>query len=134
MIGAQWNVRSLHKEGRLQCVCDFISDNKLDFVSFQETKMNCFTDSFLRSINKEFNWNYLPANGTAGGILVGFHDKKFEIIAWQIGSFTVSTMVRNICDGFTWRLISVYGSPYDEGKAEFTEELGNLLDNWGALL
>jgi len=39
-------------------------------------------------------------------------------------------MVRNCHDNFTWRLITVYGSPYDEGKQEFILELENLLDNW----
>lgn len=29
-----------------------------------------------------------------------------------------------------WRLVVVYGSPYEEGKAEFLQELGDLLDNW----
>jgi hypothetical protein len=51
MIGAFWNVRSLNKEGRLQCLADFVKDNNLDFVGFQETKkrvsMNLF---FLTSI------------------------------------------------------------------------------------
>jgi exonuclease III len=38
MIGAFWNVRSLNKEGRLQCLADFVKDNNLDFVGFQEIK------------------------------------------------------------------------------------------------
>jgi len=38
MIGAFWNVRGLNKEGRLQSVTDFVNENKLEFVGFQETK------------------------------------------------------------------------------------------------
>lgn len=38
MIGVVWNVRDLNKEGRLQSITDFVKDNKLDFVGFQETK------------------------------------------------------------------------------------------------
>lgn len=40
MIGAFWNVRGLNKEGRLQCITDFVNDNSLDFVGLQETKKN----------------------------------------------------------------------------------------------
>ena len=42
MIGAFWNIRGLNKAGRLQCVSDFITDNRLDFVGFQETKKREF--------------------------------------------------------------------------------------------
>jgi exonuclease III len=56
MIGAFWNVRGLNKEGRIQCLADFIKDNKLDFVGFQQTKKENFNDSFLSYINKDFSW------------------------------------------------------------------------------
>jgi exonuclease III len=53
MIGAFWNVRGLNKEGRLQCLADFVKDNNLDFVGFQKTKkervsMNLFFLTSLR--------------------------------------------------------------------------------------
>jgi len=39
VTGAFWNVRGLNnKEGRLQCITNFVSENKLDLVGFQETK------------------------------------------------------------------------------------------------
>jgi len=81
-------------------------------------------------VQKDFNWNYLPAEGTAGGILVGFSERKFEVLAWKIGVYSVAAIVRNCHDNFVWRLIMVYGSPYDEEKQEFINELENLLDNW----
>jgi len=71
MIGAFWNIRGLNKAGRLQCVSDFITDNRLDFVGFQETKKENFEEAFLKAINPHFSWHWLPALGTAGGVLVG---------------------------------------------------------------
>lgn len=130
MIGALWNVRPLNKEGRLQCIADFVKDNKLDFVGLQETKTESFHDSFLTFIHRDFNWQYLMAQGTVGGILVGFNERKFDVLAWKVGFCSVAAIIRNWHDNFTWRLISVYGSPYDEGKIEFITELENLLDNW----
>jgi exonuclease III len=130
MIGATWNIRGLNKRDKLQCITDFIADNNLDFVTFQETKKESFEDSFLKYAKHNFIWNFLPANGTAGGILVGFDSNKFEIIAWQVKQFCISAMVRNTDSKLVWRFISVYGSAYEEGKDEFIQELHSLLENW----
>jgi hypothetical protein len=111
MIGAFWNVRGLNKEGRLQCLADFVNDNKLDFVGLQKTKKESFNDSFLSYIHKDFTWHVLPAIGTAGGVLVGFNDRKFDILACMNGEFCASVMVKNCYDNFVWRPMVVYGSP-----------------------
>lgn len=55
MIGAFWNIKGLNKEGSLQCVTNFVSDNKLDFVGLQETKKESFDESFLKYISKDFS-------------------------------------------------------------------------------
>jgi exonuclease III len=130
MIGAFWNVRGLNKEGRIQCFADFVKDNKLDFVGLQETKKENFNDSFLSYINKDFSWQILPAKGTAGGILVGFNNRKLDVLACMKGEFCVSVMVKKCSNHFVWRLIVVYGSPYEEGKLGFIQELETFLDNW----
>ena len=83
MIGAIWNVRGLNKKGRLQCITDFVNENKLDFVGFQEIKKESFEDSFLNYVNRDFIWNFLPTQGTAGGILVDLNSRKFEALSWQ---------------------------------------------------
>jgi exonuclease III len=72
MIGAMWNIKGLNKSGRMECLKDFLDINKLDFVGVQETKKSTFHDSYFNSTGRNFTWNYLRANGTAGGILVGF--------------------------------------------------------------
>ena len=48
MIGAFWNIRSLNKTGKLECLRDFINTHKLDFIGIQETKKKkAFTTLFL---------------------------------------------------------------------------------------
>jgi hypothetical protein len=74
-------------------------------------------------------WNVLPANGTTSGILVGLNERKFEVIAWKNGSFSVAGIIKNCLDNFVWRFVVVYGSPYEEGKADFLGELVGLLAN-----
>lgn len=105
-------------------------DNNIDFVGFLETKKECFQESFLKYVHKDFKWHLLPAVGTAGGILVGVHDMKLDILARLNGQFCVSVMIKNCNDNFVWRLIVVYGSPYEEGKIEFIQELENFLGKW----
>jgi exonuclease III len=100
MIGATWNVRGLNKRGKIQCITDLINDNKLDFVGFQETKKDEFSDALLSQVHKDFSWQLLPAVGTAGGILVGFSNKQFEMIACRKTNSCVSVLFKNSVDKF----------------------------------
>jgi hypothetical protein len=36
----------------------------------------------------------------------------------------------NLSDKFVWRMIVVYGSPYEETKVEFVEELRRVMSRW----
>ena len=130
MIGAFWNVRGLNKAGRIKCVSDFIVDNNLSFVGLQETKKEMFSDALLRAINPSFVWHWLPANGTAGGILIGIKESLLEFVGCQNFKFCSTAVVRNVVDKKVWRLGVVYGSPYEEGKQEFIDELNTISDNW----
>jgi hypothetical protein len=40
------------------------------------------------------------------------------------------TIVKSHVDNFVWRLIVVYGLPYDEFKLEFIEELNHVMGTW----
>ena len=91
----------------------------------KETQKVCFSVSYLDSIslNRPYRWNYLPAIGTAGGILVGVDKIFFKVLSWDIKSFSVSCLLKNKLDIKVWRHISLYGSPYEEGKENFISEL-----------
>jgi hypothetical protein len=68
----------------------FIDDNHvplhLDYVGFQETKKENFSNTFLRNLlgNRNFSWNHLPTARSARGILVGVDSDLFDTIAWEI--------------------------------------------------
>jgi hypothetical protein len=70
-----------------------------------------------------------PSQGDCWGILVGFNDRKFDVLAWMNGDFCVSAMIKNCSDSFIWRLIVVYGFPYEDGKLSFIQELDSFLCN-----
>ena len=127
-----WNSRSISAPGRQECVNDNIVPLNPDYVGFQETKKEKFTHSFLKNVlgNRDFSWNYLPAVGTAGGILVGISNDTFDVVAWEIKKFSVSAVLKIKQTGVIIRITTVYGSPYEEGKAEFISELHELFLNW----
>lgn len=81
MIGAIWNVRGLNKRGRLQCVTDFIYDNALDFVGFQETKKEEFHDALWNQLNKGFVWQNPLSYWYCWGVLFGINSRKFEALS-----------------------------------------------------
>ena len=51
-------------------------------------------------------------------------------MSWSKKHFCISAHVKNINDNFSWRLITVYGSAYEEGKQEFINELHEILSEW----
>jgi hypothetical protein len=87
-------------------------------------------DRMLNNISKSMEWNYLPAEGTAGGILLGFRSSIFEVISWQNFKFCSTAIVRNIGDKVTWRFVTVYGSPYEENKLNFLAEMDLVMPRW----
>jgi hypothetical protein len=44
--------------------------------------------------------------------------------------FSLSCEVQNKKDGFAWKLVVVYGPPYEERKAKFIKELHLVLAGW----
>lgn len=76
-----------------------------------------------------FHWNYLPAKSTAGGIIVGVNADVLEVVKWEVLDISVICWMKNKLDGFEWRVVVVYGSPYEEGRLEFISELHQLFIN-----
>jgi exonuclease III len=87
MNSLSWNIRGIDAPGRKKCITDTLAKSHASIIAFQETKKESFSSSYLDSIssNRNFVWNFLPAKGTAGGILVGVDSDIFDIIAWDMG-------------------------------------------------
>jgi hypothetical protein len=107
----------------VKCLSDFIRDNKLDFVRISKTKKANFIVSFLDSVSRNFAWHFVPAKGAAGGILVGLKSSSFNILSCQDFKVGTTIMVQNLIDNSIWRLVVIYGTPYDDKKMEFIDEL-----------
>lgn len=132
MIGLLWNIRGLGVIGRVPAIVSRMKENHMDFVGVMETKKENFTPGFLRSLtgNIPFSWHYQPANRTAGGILIGANSDLFVVTVGQLLDFSISVMLMDKKTGFSWKLIVVYGSPYEDGKQNFIDELHGLTACW----
>lgn len=128
----QLNIKDIDAKGRKPLIIDILSKTHASIIGFSETKKENFSDSYLKSLvgNKIFLWNFLPSKGSAGGILVGVHSDIFDVVSWEIRDFSVSCILRYKNKDTQFRVISVYGSPYEEGKEAFISELHSLfIDN-----
>jgi hypothetical protein len=61
------------------------------------------------------------------GVLVGLRAPGVELISWEAFTYCASLIVRSTKHNFIWRLLVAYGSPYEESKLEFLEELDSIL-------
>nr|XP_051220218.1 uncharacterized protein LOC127337707 [Lolium perenne] len=100
-----WNIRGFGRKGRRTLLKEYLRLHHIDVVLLQETIKQDFSDAELRSleIGDKFFWDWLPASGQSGGMLIGVRD----------------IMVSNR----TLDIIGVYG-PADHGRSrEFLQEL-----------
>jgi hypothetical protein len=131
MIGSIWNIRGLNKTDRVKCLSDLVKNHKRDFLGIQETKKASFVDRELNAIDSNMNWNYIPVVGTAGGILLGFRNKIFEVLNWDNSQYCATAMVTNWENNFIWRIVVFYGSPYEDTKLEFIRDFNLPLGGGG---
>jgi hypothetical protein len=51
----------------------------------------------------------------------------YLVIVGKMLDFSVSVMLLDKKSGFSWKLVIVYGSPYEEGKQAFIDELHSVM-------
>ncbi|KAK1611592.1 hypothetical protein QYE76_035265 [Lolium multiflorum] len=84
-----------------------------------------FTAPELRSleVGSQFAWDWVPAAGHSGGMLLGFRDESFEVGQWKKGTFFISASIFQRSNKMKWCFFMVYG-PADHRRTE--EFLGVL--------
>jgi exonuclease III len=132
MRGIFWNIRGLNQPGRKLSLEHVIRTNHVDFIGVQETKKEEFSDSFLKNLTgaASFSWIFLPARGTAGGILVGARDDSLIVNNVRMHNFSVSCHLSDKRKGFSLKLVVVYGPSYDDKKVDFIDELHGNMASW----
>jgi hypothetical protein len=87
---------------------------------------------FLKNLTTPaaFSWHFLPANSTAGGILLGSRDDTMVVTNVMSHTFSISGMLNEKNQNFSWKLLVVYGPAYEENKVKFIDELHLILSTW----
>jgi hypothetical protein len=64
------NGRGIQALSRQKYINDNIVPLQLDYIGFQETKKQQFSNTYLKCVlgNNFFAWNHLPSVGSIGGI------------------------------------------------------------------
>lgn len=57
---------------------------------------------------------------------MGVDEEIFEVLNWQIGTFSVSCHIKAKTLGVNFRVVTIYGSSYEEHKDSFLSELHSL--------
>jgi len=113
------------KQARVRQLKELISKEKFDIVGIQETIKKSFSDNELKGFTNgvPYIWNWIPAYGHSGGILVGVKYDRLEIEGWNKGVYYLEVMIKDRLDNFRWRLVVVYGPANHDWSADFLKEL-----------
>lgn len=73
----------------------------------------------------DFKWEWLPANGRFGSILLGINQEAFEITRFAHCGFFMGAEIIQKNNGFRWELLVVYSPANHSRSREFLLELHN---------
>jgi hypothetical protein len=72
---------------------------------------------------QDFIWDWVPAVGHSGGILLGVRMDVVEVGAFDQGEFFACALFKNKSDGFKWEVVVVYGPTQHTRFVAFLGEL-----------
>ena len=81
----------------------------VDIVGLQETIYQGFTIQELEGLSRhKFAWQWLPATGHSGGIVLGVKQDTFEVEDMDRGEFFLCMALSHRRSGSRWEVIIVY--------------------------
>jgi exonuclease III len=121
---AIWNLRGLNNPARRNSICLFLSTFKLSLVCAQESKLQSVDSTVVKqTFGPAFDcFDFLPADGTRGGIIVAWRSDCLQLTTRHKGDFSITMDVQSLKDAKSWVLTSVYG-PQEIAKEFFLAEL-----------
>lgn len=120
-----WNIRGMGRVARRRQLREIVLYEKVDVVGIQETIKKEFSQKELRSLvgDTHFSWNWLPAVGHSGGILMGVKQGILEVEDYDTGKHYLSMVIKDKQHNFKWELIVVYGPAHHGLAPSFLQEL-----------
>ena len=122
-----WNVRGLNARARCNVVRELVSQEHVSLISLQETKLDdCDDRLILDLLGSCFDYFFLPACNTCGGILLAWKREIWSASCPSRRDFSLTAKVTHIASGEDWWLTSVYGPQGESDKILFLEELRSI--------
>lgn len=111
-------------------VREFLIQERPFLVCLQETKLSVVSDVLANEIlGSDFAYVFLPAVGTAGGVLLGWRHGSAVVSDVTFGRHSVSARVTMEGEGGrSFWMSGVYGPQSFQDKVEFLDELLNFRD------
>lgn len=131
-----WNVRGLRRPAKRFLVKDFLNLHFVDVCCLQESKLEEVPPSVWREIggSRLDQFFFVPALGTAGGIILGWNSVLMSGNLLRMGTFNIKVEFCSKHENLTWRCTSVYGPNARSLKCAFWEELRENVGAPGVLL
>ena len=125
-----WNIRGFGARGHRGQLKDLVRSNSIDFVGLVETFKESFSPNDFSAIvgMDRFNWNFLPASGHSGGILIGSNKDIFDFVAFDHGIFWASVVLSHKAQNTLCEFIVVYGPADHSLSPLFLNELSLKID------
>ncbi|KAE8660741.1 hypothetical protein F3Y22_tig00116951pilonHSYRG00750 [Hibiscus syriacus] len=124
-----WNIRGIRKKEKSRAVATMVRNYKPGILLIQETKLEKCSQAIRRRIGGSIlnSWTVVPAVGSAGGLMVLWNDKDFEVTNSHLSSRFIAVFgsFKNSCDKCV--IINVYGPSIDAEKEDFFRELLNFV-------
>jgi exonuclease III len=124
-----WNVRGLNDPARRTAVRVAVGEAAASVVCVSESKLHTVTQfDVVECFGPRYDgFAYLPAVGSAGGLILAWNSDDVQVIASRTDRFSVSVQLsRSGGDGMAWWLTTVYGPTTDDLKVAFLDELRAL--------
>ena len=126
-----WNIRGLGGAGRRKQLVELCKCHDLHFICLQETIKDSFRSREINSFSRglDFAWSWIASNGHFGGLLMGVDKEIVTVLKEEKGVFCHFLELKNNSYSFQWCHFNVYGPVQDNRKAEFLQELAELISN-----
>lgn len=123
-----WNVRGANEREKRLAIRQTIILEKPDIVCMQETKISCMTNKIAKELcgRRLDHFSTRDADGTRGGILIAWSDRKFSLVDTTVRTYSLSLLFKNREDSSTFLYTGVYGPSVRPNRQSFFEELRSL--------
>jgi exonuclease III len=121
-----WNIiRGVGRLARTRQLKELMTKEKVDVIGVQETIKQDFSSRELEVLNQggDFSWDWIPAIGHSGGILMGVKIERYEVEGWETRSYYAGVVIRDRLLDVRCEVITVYGPSDHDWSMSFLEEL-----------